>query len=372
MKFVGNLILDFVPNHSALDSPWVDENIDYYIRAPKGQTPPYDPTKYFTNGIAYGNMQYSSPWTDVGQLNYWNQDTRKLMINKLKRVASLADGIRCDMAYLMINDYFEGSWKTELTSWGYTKPTTEFWADAIKAVKSSYPSTLFLAEVYGDYYKNLIEQGFDYTYDKELLDRFKSGHLDNIRYWITTMSQYNSHVCRFLENHDDNRAVSAFGGNYKMTMAAAIGTYTLPGLRFFFQDQWFCYKNKLDVHLRRSYPESKIQDCQIFYEKFFPIFTDPIFKEGEWKYLNVKGDSAWRLMAWSWMGKSGDKRLVALNFSQEYSGGNIVLSDISGSGQVVLKELFSGVEYIRSADEIRDTGLIVLLGSMQAQIFAYE
>ena len=25
------LMVDFVPNHSALDSPWVDENIDYFV-----------------------------------------------------------------------------------------------------------------------------------------------------------------------------------------------------------------------------------------------------------------------------------------------------------------------------------------------------
>ncbi|MCQ2817026.1 MAG: alpha-amylase family glycosyl hydrolase, partial [archaeon] len=366
------LMLDFVPNHSALDSPWVDESMDYYIRAPKELSPPYDPSKYFTNGIAYGNMQYSSAWTDVGQLNYWNNNTRILMTNKLKRVASLADGIRCDMAYIILNDYFQGTWQTELNSWGYTKPSTEFWSDAIKEIKKTYPSTLFLAEVYGDYFKNLIEEGFDYTYDKELLDRFKSGHLDNTRAWITSMIPYNNHVCRFLENHDDNRAVTAFGGNYKMTMAAAVGTYTLPGLRFLFQDQWFCYRNKLDVHLRRSYSENKIEDCEKFYKTFFTIFTDEIFKNGEWTYLNVLGDSAWRLMAWSWVGPSGNKRLVALNFSQEQAGGNIVLSDLRGSGQVTLKELFSGVEYIRSADEIRDTGLVVVLESMQAQIFTYE
>ena len=30
------LMLDFVPNHSALDSPWVDKDITYYIRKPEG------------------------------------------------------------------------------------------------------------------------------------------------------------------------------------------------------------------------------------------------------------------------------------------------------------------------------------------------
>lgn len=30
------LMLDFVPNHSAIDSPYTSSNPEYYIRAPKG------------------------------------------------------------------------------------------------------------------------------------------------------------------------------------------------------------------------------------------------------------------------------------------------------------------------------------------------
>lgn len=365
------LMVDFVPNHSALDSPWVEENMDYYIRAPKGSTPPYDPSRYYKNGIAYGNMQYSSAWTDVAQINYFNPDTRKLMTNKLKHVASVADGIRCDMAYIDTNDYFETTWSNELKSWGYSKPATEFWTDAIKEVKAAYPDTIFLAEVYGDIFKKLIEQGFDYTYDKELLDRFKSGHLDNIRGWIKDMIPYNAHMNRFLENHDDNRAVSVFDNNYDRVLAAAIGTYTLPGMRFFFQDQWFCYKNKLDVHLRRSYPEPKIDQCMKFYDKFIPIMNDPIIKEGDWTNKEVQGDEAWRLMAWTWIGERGDKFLIVLNFSQEKASGTIVLPEASGMGLITLKDLLTGEEYQRSADELRSKGLFVILDSMKAHIFAY-
>lgn len=36
------LMLDFVPNHSAIDSPYRTTNIDYYIRAPPNTPKPYD------------------------------------------------------------------------------------------------------------------------------------------------------------------------------------------------------------------------------------------------------------------------------------------------------------------------------------------
>ena len=367
------LMLDFVPNHSALDSPWMDQSqLEYYIRAPKDTQSP-DPAKYYKNGVAYGNMQWSSPWTDVGQLNYWNPKLREHMTTKLLKVASLADGIRCDMAYIILNEPFSKAWETELNSWGWSRPSDEFWGPAIKTVKAQYPDTIFLAEVYGDYFKNLITEGFDYTYDKELLDKFKSGHLDNIRGWISYMTEWDDHQCRFLENHDDNRAVEAFGGSVTKSLAAALATYTLPGMRFFFQDQWYGYKNKLDVHLRRSKKEDKSTEAETLYNKLIPIIQDETFKNGEWTNLSITGSDAWRLMAWKWVNNTtGEKRLIVVDFSEVKAGGNVVLSDVSGSGSIKIKELLSDTEYERDADALRSSGLGVIIDPWSAQIFQYK
>jgi len=62
------LILDFVPNHSAVDSPIVSSNIEYYVRAPKGTPTPYDSSEYLPNGIAYGGTKYDGQgggWRDT-------------------------------------------------------------------------------------------------------------------------------------------------------------------------------------------------------------------------------------------------------------------------------------------------------------------
>ena len=40
------LMLDFVPNHSAVDCPLVTSNPDLYIHAPKGTQPPYNSNMY--------------------------------------------------------------------------------------------------------------------------------------------------------------------------------------------------------------------------------------------------------------------------------------------------------------------------------------
>jgi glycosidase len=365
------LMLDFVPNHSAHDSPWVKSNPTYYIRKPSGDAA--DSSRYFSDGIAFGNMQYSSAWTDVAQLNYWDSGLRTHMTNQLLKIAKYADGIRCDMAYIILNDYFGTTWSKELKAYSYSKPSKEFWTSAISSVKSKYPNTIFLAEVYGDYYTTLIDTGFDYTYDKTLLDRFHSEHLDNIRDWITHTKSQKQHMCRFLENHDDNRAVEHFGNSVTKANAAALATYTLPGLRFFFQDQWLGFQNKLDVHLRRAKSESQKSEAVNLYNKLFPIITDPTIKNGEWTYLTVSGNDAWRLMAWKWKNSSTSKKmLIVCNFSNTKAGGSVVVSDVSGSGNITIKELLSGTSYTRSASEMKSSGLNVVVDAWSAQYFSYS
>lgn len=361
------LMLDFVPNHSAYET--TKDNLDFYIRSPKNKD--IDRSKYFENGVAFGNMQWSSsPWSDVAQFNYYNLNLRKYMTENLKKISDFADAIRCDMAYIVLNQNFYNAWKTELDSWGYDKPSKEFWEDSIKEVKIKNPNTIFLAEVYGDQLKYLIEQGFDYVYDKELLDRLKSGHLDNIKGWINYTSSFSKNLCRFIENHDDNRATSFFGFDISKSTTAAVITYTLPGLRFVFQDQWNGYRNKLDVHLRRSYYENVNQENKEFYNKFLPILSHEIFKNGNWEFLNIEGSDSWRLMAWNW--KLNDiNRLVVVNFAEEKAFGKIKFN-IYGSGNVIVKELLSNQNYERSAEEIRNSGLGVLLEKHQAQIFEYK
>ena len=61
------LMLDFVPNHSAVDAPATSHS-KYYVRAPSGKK---DAKRYTSDGIAYGKDPYfDDPWKDVIQWNY--------------------------------------------------------------------------------------------------------------------------------------------------------------------------------------------------------------------------------------------------------------------------------------------------------------
>eukprot|EP00727_Mastigamoeba_balamuthi_P007160 m51a1_g3064 putative alpha-amylase family protein (521) ;mRNA; r:1006465-1012739 len=365
------LWLDFVPNHSALDSPWVSNNIDFYVRAPKDQSPPYNPRKYYSNGVAYGNCPNSdNPWTDVAQLNYWNPDTRQLMVEKLMHVAALADGIRCDVAYILMNYLFEQAWGKELSSWGYSKPADEFWPVAIQKVKSKYPNVKFMAEVYDGHEQEMQDQGFDYTYDKSVLDLLRAANRDGIRSFVKDKSaSYLLHSAHFIENHDEDRAVATLG-SWQKADAAALVSFTIPGLRFHWHGQWKGLKYKLDVHLRRSYNEPAVPEVEEFYRKFTRIMISPAFRDGKWTYVGAFGNDSPRMLAWRWSSGS-DKRIVVINFSDQKAAGNVVLSDVQGSGNVVIEEVWSGVKYTRNADDMRTTGLSVVVDAWSAQIFAY-
>lgn len=63
------LMLDFVPNHSAVDAPWVNSNPDLHVLVPKGTSKPYDPDAFLPNGVANGKDPYFSPWSDTAQWN---------------------------------------------------------------------------------------------------------------------------------------------------------------------------------------------------------------------------------------------------------------------------------------------------------------
>ncbi len=80
------LLLDFVPNHTALDHPWVESHPEYYIpgterdlaHAPRNWT-----WAQRTKGdliLAHGRDPYFPGWPDTLQLNYANPATQEAMI----------------------------------------------------------------------------------------------------------------------------------------------------------------------------------------------------------------------------------------------------------------------------------------------------
>ncbi|MCJ7442815.1 MAG: alpha-amylase family glycosyl hydrolase, partial [Thermoanaerobaculaceae bacterium] len=123
------LMLDFVPNHMAPDHPWIDEHPEFFVHGNESDLA-RSPQNYCRvqtkNGpllLAYGRDPYFDGWPDTLQLNYGNPATQEAMIGELVRIAGQCDGVRCDMAMLVLPDIFERTWGI---------PSQPFWEAATR------------------------------------------------------------------------------------------------------------------------------------------------------------------------------------------------------------------------------------------------
>ncbi|MGH7799529.1 MAG: alpha-amylase family glycosyl hydrolase, partial [Thermodesulfobacteriota bacterium] len=110
------LLLDFVPNHMAPDHPWVEQHPDYFVHGSDSDlaNAPQNYCRLETSHgslvLAYGRDPYFSGWPDTLQLDYSNPATQEAMIEELVKIAGQCDGVRCDMAMLVLPDVFERTW----------------------------------------------------------------------------------------------------------------------------------------------------------------------------------------------------------------------------------------------------------------------
>jgi glycosidase len=202
------LMLDFVPNHVALDHPWVDEQPDFFVPGSAAElaNAPQNWCRLRTRAgsrvLAHGRDPYFDGWPDTLQLNHAKAQLQQAMIGELQRIATQCDGLRCDMAMLVLPEVFERTWGLRCQP---------FWPKAIAAVRHRHPDFEFMAEVYWDLEWTLQQQGFDHTYDKRLYDRLRALQARPVRAHLQAGLDYQDRMARFLENHDEPRAASSLG-----------------------------------------------------------------------------------------------------------------------------------------------------------------
>ena len=280
------LILDFVPNHTGFDHEWIRTNPEFYVQAtldnyladPGLYRPIEDPDGNTVRFIACGRDPHFPPWRDVAQINYFNPAVREAMIDVLATIAQHADGVRCDMAMLVLNDVFAQTWQQRVDLL-WDVPATEFWPEATTRAPMTY-----LAEVYWDREFHLQQQGFDFTYDKRLLDRLHQGDVHQVRSHLQADPAYSAKLARFLENHDEPRSATEFGP--RLPAAAAL-VLTLPGLRFFFDGQLEGVPVRTPVQLGRWPDDPDRADIRDFYTRLLRTIDHPLFHDGEWTLLET-------------------------------------------------------------------------------------
>jgi hypothetical protein len=255
-------------------------------------------------------------------LNYFNPDTRAAMIHVLRTISQHADGVRCDMAMLALNEVFERTWRPVMKG-EWPAPAAEFWPVATREV----PSLLYLAEVYWDLEWTLQQQGFDFTYDKRLLDRLHGGTASEVRGHLQADPAFSDRLTRFLENHDEPRSAAQLPDRLP---AAATMLATLPGMRFFFDGQLEGARHRAPVQLGRWPEEPTTPEIHDLYDVLLSVSREDIFHEGAWELLHVGAagtDSHADLIAWQWT-HDADRFVVVVNLGAGSADGHLRLSQL--------------------------------------------
>ncbi len=367
------LMLDFVPNHTALDHPWVQTHPDYYIpgteqdlaQAPQNFT--RVPGRQGEPIFAYGRDPYFAGWPDTLQLNYANPATQEAMRAELLKIAGQCDGVRCDMAMLVLPEVFERTWG---------RPSQPFWPSATRCVRERYPGFRFLAEVYWDLEWALQQQGFDWTYDKRLYDRLRAGGARPVREHLQAGLDYQDRLARFLENHDEPRAAATFPPG--VHEAAAVVTFLTPGLRFFHDGQLCGRTKRVSPHLCRRPDEPVDANLAKFYDRLLAVLRRPLLRGGRWQLLECtpawEGNGTWDcFLAFAWQGPEEERLLVAVNYASNQSQCYVRLPfpDLADRPWR-LEDQMGTASYDREGKDLQSRGLYLDMKPWEAVVFTFQ
>ncbi|MEM9834164.1 MAG: alpha-amylase family glycosyl hydrolase [Bacteroidota bacterium] len=308
------IILDWVPNHTAWDHPWITEHPDYYAKDEQG------------------NITYEADWTDTALLDHTNPETRQAMIADMKYWVEKfnIDGFRCDHAGHEIPLYF------------WEEATAEI--DPIKDL-------FWLAEWNGA----RMHLEFDATYAWELLhltDMVGKGqaNADTLANWIQRdLQEYGQQPLRMtmITNHDENSwngtVFERYGEGHKTFAAFIFSAYGIPML---YSGQEVGLDKRLKFFEKDTIDWSDPQQLQPFYTKLVALK-----KENPALWASDAGGFPQRINEGSDVyafkrAKSDNTVIGIMNFSAEPR--ELQLTDASIAG--TYSDYFTGQSYELSAD----------------------
>jgi glycosidase len=227
------VILDWVPNHTGWDHPWIKNHPEFYTKNSKGEIT--DPLN--NDGTSMG-------WTDVADLNYENKKLQNTMISDMKYWIKKEniDGFRCDVA---------GS------------VPIEFWQKAVPELRKE-KNLFMLAEAWEpELLKNNL---FDMAYAWEghhIINEIAKGK-KNVTDWdnyikkVDTVYEKDDILMNFITNHDENSWNGTINERLgKAKNALLTLTYLTPGMPLIYSGQEYGLKHRLKFFEKDSIPKTK-------------------------------------------------------------------------------------------------------------------
>jgi hypothetical protein len=353
------LLVDFVPNHVAPDHPWLSTHPEHLVRGTDADLE-RDPGGFVRVGetiAALGRDPNFPAWPDVVQLDAFAPGLRRAAAETLVDIAGQADGVRCDMAMLVLNDVFARTWGDRVGP----PPADEYWTGVVAAVRRASPDFLFVAEAYWDLEARLLDLGFDHCYDKRLYDRLVQADPAAVRAHLGADPGYQRRLVRFVENHDEPRAATALPG--ARSRAAAVALATLPGATLWHEGQFEGRRVRLPVFLGRRPAEEADADLRRFH--FALVAAAARIRRGTWAPCPTRGwaddASHEQLLAWCWT-DGPHRSLVVVDLADAAAAAHVALpwDDLAGRTWV-LDDQLSGERYERDGTALARDGLYVQL-----------
>ncbi len=297
-----------VPNHTAIDSPWLLEHPDWYIST---QVKPDDSWKfesldlspdpsvtirledrYYTQTgaaevfqyqaiedksplyIYHGNDGTSMPWNDTAQLNFLNSETRKVMKACIIEVAKKFNIVRMDAAMTLLRQHFKRLWYPDA---GAEKniPTrianvltqaefdalmpVEFWSEVIKDLSYEAPDTLIVAEAFWMMEKYFVQSlGMHRVYNSAFLNHLRNEENKKFRNYLLEILDSDRFMLdsfvNYLTTPDESPTAVSFGKGKKYFGVCGLMA-VLPGLPLFGHGQLKGFSEQYGMDFARPYQD---------------------------------------------------------------------------------------------------------------------
>ena len=239
------IILDFIPNHFGYYSTLTTTNPELFLKQ---------------NNILQNGKDPNYPaWIDTAQVDYSQESTREFMISKLVNISEICDGVRIDMAMLILNSVFERTWGFKINF------ESEFWSEALNIVKNNNKDFITIGECYWNLETQLLDLGFDYVYYKPFLDSLINNQAQHQK---DTRNDLNPNkLVYFLENHDEKRSANIW--NFETLKTKIDALIQTSGLQLYYHGQLIGNQIQSPIQLANIPLETPNPEIQNYYlEKF--------------------------------------------------------------------------------------------------------
>jgi glycosidase len=365
--------------------------------------------------IYHGNDGTNMPWNDTAQLNLLNPEVRESLIQTIMHVARKTSIIRFDAAMTLAKKHFQRLWFPEpglggavpsrsdhaLTRSEFDKAMpVEFWREVVDRINAEMPNTLLLAEAFwlmeGYFVRTL---GMHRVYNSAFMHMLMKEENEKYKLLIKNTLEFNPEILKryvnFMSNPDEETAVNQFGKGDKF-FGVTVLMCTLPGLPMFAHGQIEGYSEKYGMEYKRSYYDEFIDDHLVWRHEreIFPLsqkryIFSQVYNFELYDLIDDFGNINDNVFAYS-NNVDGERSLIIFNNSYASCKGTINYSSnkINSSGGLSNKKLgdalgmrgepnfyyiyrdySTNLEYIRSAHDVFDSGLYVVLGGYQYNAF---